>query len=53
MEQQLDFTLPLHPSGSGTYRAGFAAPVPGVWNVHLTVRQAGELYVADERVVLR
>ena len=37
----------------GSYEAGFAVPVPGAWNVHLTVRHGGDLYVADERLILR
>ncbi len=51
--EHLDFAVPLAPAASGTYRAGFTVPVPGVWNIHLTVRRRGELYVLDERVILR
>jgi nitrogen fixation protein FixH len=53
LEDRLDFVVPLRPAGAGTYRADFAAPVPGAWNVHVTVRRDGELHVVDERVTLR
>jgi nitrogen fixation protein FixH len=53
IEEHLDFAVPLQPAAPGTYRAGFTVPVPGAWNVHLTVRHGGELHVADERVNLR
>ena len=53
IEEHLDFAIPLQPAAPGTSRAGFTAPVPGAWNIHLPVRHRGELYVADERVILR
>jgi nitrogen fixation protein FixH len=49
----VDFRLPFAPRQPGTYRAAFELPLPGLWDVHVTIRRGGSLFVHDERVMLR
>ncbi|MFO1073614.1 MAG: FixH family protein [Geminicoccaceae bacterium] len=49
----VDFRLTLAPRDDGSYGASFALPVSGLWRVHITARRQGDLYVHDERVMLR
>ena len=48
-----DFTVPLTASSPGRYHAQFTLPMVGVWDVHLTIRRGEDLFVLDERVMLR
>jgi nitrogen fixation protein FixH len=48
-----DFTVGLAHEGQGRYRADFALPLVGQWNVHVIARRGGALFVHDERMVLR
>jgi nitrogen fixation protein FixH len=48
-----DFELELEPTGGGVYRAEFAVPLAGVWNVHMVIERGADRYVSDQRVVLR
>ena len=49
----VDFKLTLAPRGDGSYGASFDLPITGLWRVHIAARRQSELYVHDERVMLR
>jgi nitrogen fixation protein FixH len=51
--QGLDVRLHLTAEGRGVYRAEFEPPLPGLWDVHVTIRRAGDLFVHDQRLLLR
>ena len=48
-----DFELVLNSKRPGIYRAGFKLPMIGLWDIHVTIRRDGDLFVHDERVMLR
>ena len=48
-----DFAIALRHEGQGRYQAAFELPLIGQWNVHVTARRDGTLFVHDERVILR
>ena len=48
-----DFELVLGSKRPGIYRAGFELPMIGLWDIHVTIRRDGDLFVHDERVMLR
>ena len=48
-----DFEVALATERPGTYRAGFELPMVGLWDIHVTIRRGGDLFVHDERVMLR
>jgi nitrogen fixation protein FixH len=48
-----DFILAMVPTEPGTYRARFELPLAGVWNVHTTIRRGDDLFVHEQRLVLR
>lgn len=48
----MDFAVELQPAGAGAYRAEFAPPAAGAWNLHAIVRRGADLHVHDQRVVL-
>ena len=47
-----DFQVVLEALAPGSYRARFELPLPGVWNLHVTIRRGEDLHVLDERVFL-
>ena len=49
----LDFAVTLEATAPGVYRGGFAPPPAGAWNLHATIRRGDDLFVHDQRVVLR
>jgi nitrogen fixation protein FixH len=48
-----DFKLALEPAEPGVYRAAFDLPMVGLWDIHVTIRRGQDLYVHDERVMMR
>ena len=48
-----DFTVELRPVAPGHYRGSFDAPLPGAWNLHATLRRGDDLFVHEQRIVLR
>jgi nitrogen fixation protein FixH len=48
-----DFRLTLAQGRPGVYRAMFELPLPGLWDVHVTIRRGGSLFVHNQRLVLR
>jgi nitrogen fixation protein FixH len=53
IEERSDFELALAPAAPGLYRADFTVPLTGAWDVHLTIRRGEDLFVHQERVILR
>ena len=49
----LDFAVTLQPVRPGLYRGDFVLPLAGQWNLHATVRRGEDLFVHEQRVVLR
>jgi nitrogen fixation protein FixH len=47
-----DFAVDLSPTAPGRYRARFNRPLPGVWNLHATIRRGGDLFVHEQRIFL-
>jgi hypothetical protein len=41
------------PEEPGVYRAAFDLPLVGLWDIHLTIRRGDDLFVHEERVMLR
>ncbi len=48
-----DFRIPMLETSPGAYRAAFELPLVGAWNAHLTIRRGDELYVHEQRLMLR
>ena len=48
-----DFEVALATERPGTYQAGFELPMVGLWDIHVAIRRGGDLFVHDERVMLR
>jgi nitrogen fixation protein FixH len=48
-----DFKVTLEPEEPGVYRAAFDLPLVGLWDIHLTIRRGNDLFVHEERVMLR
>ncbi len=46
----LDFETWLVPVGGGAYAAELDWPAPGIWDVLVTVRQAGDRFQVEERI---
>ena len=49
----MDFAVTLQATRPGHYRGEFALPRAGQWNLHATVRRGEDLFVHEQRVVLR
>ena len=52
-QDRLDFQVRLDHVGDGIYRASFDLPLAGSWQIHLVARRGNDLFVHDERVMLR
>ena len=48
-----DFRVVLSPASPGVYRAAFELPMIGAWNAHVTIRRGDDLYVHEQRLMLR
>ena len=48
----VDFVVALAPDQPGRYRAGFALPLIGVWDAHVTIRHGDDQFVLQQRFVL-
>lgn len=48
-----DFRVVLSPASLGAYRASFELPMIGAWNAHVTIRRGDDLYVHEQRLMLR
>ena len=47
-----DFAVDLSATAPGHYRARFDRPLPGVWDLHATIRRGTDLFVHEQRVLL-
>lgn len=47
-----DFAVELSAFAPGRYRARFAQPQPGIWNLHANIRRGDALFVHEQRIVL-
>jgi nitrogen fixation protein FixH len=47
-----DFTTPLADRGAGRYRAVVALPLPGQWDIHVTVRHRDGAYRVTRRIMV-
>ena len=48
-----DFRVVMPEASTGDYRASFELPLIGAWNAHLTIRRGDDLYVHEQRLMLR
>jgi nitrogen fixation protein FixH len=48
-----DFSIALMPAEPGLYRAVFELPMIGAWNAHVTIRRQDDLFVHEQRLMLR
>lgn len=53
LEERSDFRVELTPARPGVYRAAFDLPLAGLWIAHVTIRRGDDLYVHEQRMVLR
>lgn len=53
LQQAMDFTVALAPDRPGHYRAAFQLPLVGVWDAHVSIRRGDDLYVLQQRLILR
>jgi nitrogen fixation protein FixH len=53
LEARSDFEVALEPVRPGVYGASFELPRTGLWVAHVRIRRGQDLYVHEERLVLR
>ena len=53
LEERSDFEVALTPAAPGVYRAAFDLPRAGLWVAHVRIRRGGDLYVHEQRLVLK
>ena len=47
------FAVVMPEASPGDYRASFELPLIGAWNLHATIRRGDDLFVHEQRVMLR